>query len=169
MVLVDRPPEKIVAREIKSYIKWSEQDGGFFKMRFIPVLHVVAARPGQSTAALSTAITTEMKFLAARHRQHLKSPEQRINELGDVELYTKPLPLLYGMIIAQTKIIFVTVDPADPESQVKPLSNLDLTKRDMDVWNGFAIAFMVIVARNYIMSIKDELEPDSESDPDVDA
>jgi hypothetical protein len=38
----------------------------------------------------------------------------------------------------------------------------------MDVWNGFAVAILVIMARNYIMTIRDELELDDESSDDPD-
>lgn len=162
-------PEKMVAKEIQKYIKWSEMDGGYTKMRFIPVLTVVAARSSQSAGSIGAAISSQMKFLGERHRENLAIPGEHINELGEVEVYSKPPPLLYGLIVAQTKVVLVTSNSADPEGTVKHLAHVDFKNKDMDVWNGFAIAFMVIAARNYIMSIKDELEIDRESSPDVDA
>jgi len=160
--------EKLVAKGIHDYIKWSEKDGGFDKLRFLPVLVVVTARPNQSTARISAAIEQQMTFLAKRHREYLALPAEHTNELGEVEKYRRQPPLLYGMIVAQTMVIFVTMDSANPESRVKHLTHFDFKDKPMDIWNGFAIAFVVIMARNYVMSIKDELEEETEeSDPDL--
>ncbi|KAE8447722.1 hypothetical protein EG329_010529 [Mollisiaceae sp. DMI_Dod_QoI] len=161
--------EQLIAKGIQDYIKWSERDGGYDKMRFLPVLVVVAARPRESTTTISTAIEDQLKFLAERHREHLALPKEHINELGEIEKYSRRPPLLYGMIVARTMVIFVTMDSADASGKIKHLNHFDFKDKPMDVWNGFAIAYMVIMARNYIMSIKDELEEETEesSDPDL--
>jgi len=47
---------------------------------------------------------------------------------------------------------------------------VDLKEEGHSVWNGLALAIIVVVARNHIMSIKDELEEEDEdipSDPDA--
>ncbi len=49
------------------------------------------------------------------------------------------------------------------------IQHFDLTKKDEDVWNGFAVMYIVIMARNYIMSVKDILEVDTRVPEDVDA
>jgi hypothetical protein len=170
-ITVDAPTERLMAREIRSYIKWSEKDGGYYNMRFLPVLTVVAAQSGQSIDSISTDLNNQMKFLAKRHRHHLAIlPAGRINELGEIEMYTRKPPLLYGIIVAQTMVIFFTLDSANPDATVRHLTHSQFADKKMDVWNEFAIAFTVIMARNYIMSIKDELElDDPDSDPDPDA
>ncbi|KUJ16127.1 uncharacterized protein LY89DRAFT_553130, partial [Mollisia scopiformis] len=154
--------EQVIAKTIKDYIKWSERDGGFERLRFLPVLVVVAAKPKQSTETLSAAIEAQMKFLAEQHREYLELPAEHVNELGEVEKYRRQPPLLYGLIIARTMVIFVTMDSADPESKVQHLTHFDFNDKPMDVWNGFAIAYVVIMARNYIMSFKDEFEEEPE-------
>jgi hypothetical protein len=161
----------LIAKEVRSYIKWAEKDGGFDKLRFIPVLAVVTAQPGQSIESISSELTCQMEFLAEKHRKHLALPPGgHINELGEVEMYTRQPPLLYGIIVAQTLAIFFTLDSADPTATVNHLTHAQFLDKKMDAWNEFAIALTIIVARNYIMSIKDELEPDDEdSDPDPDA
>lgn len=160
--------EKLIAKGIHEYIKWSERDGGFDKLRFLPVLVVVAARPNQSTERISVAIEQQMTFLAKRHREYLALPTAHTNELGEVEKYRRQPPLLYGVIVAQTMVIFVTMDSANPELKVKHLFHFDFKDKSMDVWNGFAISFVVIMARNYVMGVKDDLEEESEeSDPDL--
>jgi hypothetical protein len=164
-----RPCERLMAKEIENYIKWSEVDGGFSKLRFIPVLTVVAARHKQTIASISKSITDQMEFLAEKHRENLTLTEPRTNELGEVEMYSRHPPLLYGIIVAQTMTILVTLDASDPEASIRHLAHFDFKDKDADVWNGVAVAIMVIVARNYLMSITDELEIDDESSSDPDA
>lgn len=164
------PIERLFAREIKSYMKWAERDGGYAKLRFIPVLTLVIAKPGQSTDAVSNELKSQMKFLAERHRNHLAVEEEHINEVGELVMYSRPPPLLYGIVVMQTVAVFFTLNSADPNADLRVLTHAPFEDKKMDVWNEFAIALTVIVARNYMMSIKDELEPDSEdSDLDPDA
>lgn len=163
-------PGKLIPKEVQNYIKWSEMDGDFRKMRFIPVLAVVSARRKQTTDSLSTAITNQLMFLAQRHREHLAIlPEGQIDENGQVQKYRRQPPLLYGIIVAQTMAIFVTLDSANPEASVRHMTHFDFKDKNMDVWNGFAVAFIVTMSKNYIMSIKDELEVDDTPDTDEDA
>jgi hypothetical protein len=166
-IAVGRSAEKLIAKEIQNYIKWSEKDGGFAKKRFIPVLSVIEARPKQQSDSLGATITSQMQFLAKKHRENLA---EGINEDGQI-VYRRQPPLLYGIIVAKGNAIFVTLDSANPDAQLRPFrfQNFDFKNKDEGVWNGFAIAIMVIVARNYIMSIKDELEDDDEPVEDVDA
>ncbi|KAK0119768.1 hypothetical protein ONS95_011202 [Cadophora gregata] len=159
-------PEKMVAKEIQNYIKWAERDGGYQKKRFIPVHTVLAARSSQTAGFIGVALASQMKFLAEQHMVNLKISD---DDSGGVAKYSRSLPLLYGLVVAQTKVILVTHNSAEPDSESKVLATLDLTNKDMDVWNGFAIAFMIIASRNYIMSMKDELEPDNTMTDDEDA
>ncbi|PBP18321.1 hypothetical protein BUE80_DR010791 [Diplocarpon rosae] len=168
-LVVGKSPEKMIQKEIQNYIKWSEKDGGFFKRRFIPVHTIVCARSSQTAGSIGKAITSQMRFLGQRHREHLAIPGGRVNELGEVEMFSKNPPLLYGLIISQTKVILTTCVSDNPDAEVKHIELIDFTNKDMDVWNGFAIAFIIIAARNYVMSIKDELELDSAPESDVDA
>ncbi len=159
------PTERLIAREIKSYIKWSEKDGGFSKLRFLPVLTVVTGRPREPVASIGTSINNQLKFLAERHREHLATLPL---EPGESARYIRNPPLLYGIIIAQTMAIIVTLDSSNPDAIVKHLTDVQFKNKNMDVWNELAIAFTIIMSRNYIMSIEDELEPDDESEVDPD-
>jgi hypothetical protein len=78
-------------------------------------------------------------------------------------------PLIYGIIIAQNKVIFMTHDSADPKAGVKLLHHFDLSDKEEGAWNGIAIALLVVAARQYNMSIRDELEIDDDSTTDIDA
>ncbi|KAH8678983.1 hypothetical protein BGZ60DRAFT_525715 [Tricladium varicosporioides] len=168
-ILVGRPTEKFIEKQIKDYIKWSEQDGGYHKKRFIPVLTVVAAKPGQSTEFITKSMTNQMQFLAERHREYLGVHINADEVIDSMDANKRAPPLLYGIIVAQHFAIFVTLDSADPKATLKSIEHFDFTKKNMDVWNGFALAIMVIMARNYLMSIRDELETDDEPESDVDA
>jgi hypothetical protein len=110
-----------------------------------------------------------MKFLAKQHREHLSLSTPRTNELGDLEMYSRQPPLLYGFVIAgRSKVIVLTLDSADTEAVIRLITSFDLADRAQAIWNGIGIAIVVCAARQPIMAIKDELEPDSE-DEDVDA
>lgn len=166
---VRRSTERLMAKEIASYVKWSEMDGGFNKLRFIPVLTVVAAAHREVIDSISSSITEKMESLAKKHRDNLMLGEPRTNEVGEAEIYSRQPPLLYGIIVAQSMAIFVTLDSANPEAKIRHLAHFDFKDKDVNVWNGIALAIIIIVARNYLMSIKDELEADDQvsSDPDA--
>ncbi|KIN00280.1 hypothetical protein OIDMADRAFT_82128, partial [Oidiodendron maius Zn] len=163
-----RPSERLMSKEIESYIKWSQMDGGFNKLRFVPVLTVVAAAHREAIDSISASITEKMENLAQKHRDELILEEPRTNEVGEVEIYSRQPPLLYGIIVAQSMTIFVTLDSANSEAKIRHLAHFDFKVKDMNVWNGIALAIIAIMARNYLMSIKDELEVDDQesSDPD---
>lgn len=163
----ERPPEKYIVKAIKDCIKWSERDGGYFKLRFIPVLTVVSC-PNKFSDKINKSIAKQLEFLAQRHREHLALPAPQTNELGEVELYSRQPPLLYGIIVAQTMAIFVTLDSSNPDAKIRHIAHFDFKEKNMDVWNGLALMIVIVVARNYLMSLKDEFEPDDEeSDPDL--
>jgi hypothetical protein len=84
-------------------------------------------------------------------------------------MFRRTPPVLFGVIITQHIIVFVSLDSANPEAKVRTIAHFDFSNRDMDVWNGFAVAILAVTARNYIMSHIDELEVDDreESDPDA--
>ncbi|KAF4636273.1 hypothetical protein G7Y89_g1801 [Cudoniella acicularis] len=168
-IAADRPTEKFIEKQIQDYVRWSEKDGGFDKKRFLPVLTVVAARPNEAIDSISKTITNQMNFLAKKHRDHLGIHVGEEGEIDHIDANKRAPPILYGIIIAQTMAIFVTLDSANLKGKLRHIEHFDFTVKDMDVWNGFALAIMVTVARNSIMAIRDELETDDEPESDVDA
>jgi len=161
-----RASEPLIEREIKKYISYTEKDGRFDRKRFLPVISVVKARPGQEIDSITKAITTEMAFLTEKHREAL---DFRVDEASEPDANKRTPPVLYGMIVARTMVIFVTFDSANPNATLRHIIHFDFMDKKLDAWNGFAIAIMAICARNYTMTIKDELEDDDEpiSDPDL--
>ncbi|EHL00713.1 hypothetical protein M7I_3344 [Glarea lozoyensis 74030] len=157
-----------IAREIKHYVTWSERDGGFFGKRFIPALYVHRAKAIDKFDFISKVASEQMMLLAQRHREALGIFEDA-NGNVHIDPNGRAPPLIYGIIIAQEKVFFMTHDSADPRATVKLLHHFDLSDKDEGVWNGIAIALLVVAARQYNMAIKDELETDDDPLTDVDA
>ncbi|KAG9234633.1 hypothetical protein BJ875DRAFT_504593 [Amylocarpus encephaloides] len=162
------PAERLIEKEILDYVKWSEQDGGYHRHRFIPVLSVVRARARQDISLISKTITDQMSFLAQRHRESLG---YFADEEGNIQIDAnrRTPPLLYGIIVAQKRAIFMTLDSTNPHAVIRHLRHFDFSDKPEGVWNGFAIAILVVAARNYMISIKDELEIDDTPLTDEDA
>jgi hypothetical protein len=160
-----KPQEQLVKRELENYIKWSERDGGYADKRFLPLMCVVAGDPTQELTMISKAITDQLDFLAARHRQALRLP----SDSGE-QIYSRPLPVLYGVIISHCITVFVTLDTARNDVTPKTIAHFDFSDNDMDVWNGFALAILVCMVRNHLMARMDEMETETEgdeTDPDI--
>jgi len=154
-------------REIQHYIEWSEYDGEYKKKRFIPVTVIVAARRKQTVDQVMKVLIDQLNFLAEKHRAALALPSPgHINEVGEVELYSRTPPVIYGFLIAGSKVIFVTLNSANPEATMKHISMVDLSQPRMAFWDAISIATVVITARNYMMSIRDELEDDEPEQTD---
>lgn len=166
-----KPQEQVIKKEIENYIKWSERDGGYASKRFIPLLCLVAGHPSQNLPTISKAITDQMEFLALKHRQALALPQpSRLRENNEVEMFSKPPPVVHGIIIAQCVTVFLTLDSGKPGAKPKTIAHFDFSDKNMDVWNGFAVAILVCMVRNQLMASKDEMETETEetdSDPDL--
>jgi hypothetical protein len=152
---------------VKAYIKWSERDGGYYNRKFLPVLVVVTAQPGQSSERIGAQLLDQLAFLAKRHREHLAAPQTGVS--GDHSSFKRQPPLLYGILIVKTLVVIFTYDAADPKPDLLKTTSFDLKgDRSQAVWDCFGIAFTIICARNHLMSIKDEFEEeDEETDPDL--
>jgi len=163
-----RSREQIIKKEIDSYLKWSEVDGGYRHKTFLPIIAVVAGKPGQRIGDISRIMTDQLNFLADQHREALVIEDDQQGN-GAPAVYSREPPLLYGIIIAGAIAVFVTLDSAQAGAVPRTISHFDFDQRTMDVWNGFAIAIMVVSVRNYMISIKEHLEDEEEEDDDPDA
>ncbi|SZF03479.1 unnamed protein product [Blumeria hordei] len=161
-LLVGAPTEKLILREIKSYVRWSQKDGGYAKMYHLPVLAIISAKKPHSIDSTSTASDGQMKLLAESHRKDLTTSDVADN------LYRRSPPLIYGIAIAQTSVTLVTLDSANPDATLKLIQEFDFREKKNDVWIGLAIAVVIVMARNYVMSIKDELKFSEEPEADCD-
>ena len=82
------------------------------------------------------------------------------------------LPTLYGIVIAHSIVSLVTLNAAEPDKPVRSIALFDLSDDDHDVWNAFAIAIVVILARNYLVSVRQfdgagTGQPAAQNDPDA--
>ena len=167
-----KPVDHMITKEIKNYMKWAETDGGYATRRFIPVYAMVTLRRDGDIATIAAALNDQMSFLAKAHRDNLTLIDgARVNGDGNVETYTRNPPLIYGIIVAHGRLIFVALDSSNPQAKVKHIAHFNMLEKHMEVWNGFAIAILVVTIRNYMMTIIDELEEEDDAedwqDPDA--
>lgn len=142
-----RTREKVIARGIKEYNNWAEKDGCYFNKKYTPILVVTAGKPGQSFDTITQRTERDMQMLATFHRA------QVLQEEGDpnfpAKFFVDP-PLIYGVMIAGTKVIFVTLDSKHPEDTPRAIADFDFNDPTMDVWNSFAIAIFITATRNWL-------------------
>lgn len=170
MIAGSRTREEVIKKEIENYIKWAEFDGGYLNKSYIPIITIVALSPGQDIDSLSKTMTDSLESLAAEHRKDLLLEGSDGEEPGGAPtMYTRVPPLLYGIVIAGAKVIFVTFDSAKEDYKPRTIAHFDFDQDTMDVWNGFAVAILVICVRNYMMTIRQHFDDDNtaSSDPDV--
>ena len=92
------------------------------------------------------------------------SPKSRRDDSDD------DLPTLYGIIIAETIVTFITYNTNIPTKEIRPLQIFNFADSSQDVWNGLAVGILVVWVRNFLMAQGAEVLPEKEreeSDPDV--
>jgi len=154
-------------RSFKSYLRHTEIDAGYAGLRFLPVLTIVKANPGESTESIMKNVTTQLNFLAHEHRKHLTLKNPVTNEFGEVEIYRRRPPLLYGLLIAHHIVIVVTLDSSVPGAEIRNIAHFDMLDAEQSLWNGLAIAIVCNAAKRSIMPFIAEFDPDSDDDGDV--
>lgn len=83
------------------------------------------------------------------------------DEIG--EEFSHDLPTLYGIVIKHTVVAMVTYDVCVPGQEVRSIAMFDFGKPDQDVWNGLAVAILVVICRNYLMDLAAEEEAEKQS------
>ncbi|KAI9855424.1 MAG: hypothetical protein M1830_006465 [Pleopsidium flavum] len=153
------PPEGTIRREIESYIKWSEIDGRLTTDHHVPVLTVATTKPGQDIQEVVDIVTAKLHALARRYRDkwriHSTVEASRSKDPADTvkDEYAHDLPTLYGMVISHTVVTFVSHTTAVPYMPVRSIALFDFGDDEHDVWNGFAVAILVVMVRNYLMGL----------------
>lgn len=183
-------PEDTLRRGIESYIKWAERDGDISRNdeSHIPVLTVGTAKPGESVASIVGRVTDQLHSFGSRYREKWLlrqsiegseaeneagdggDPEQKLTTKDQVpiadaigEEFSHDLPTLYGIVIKHTVVAMVTYDVCVPGQEVRSIAMFDFGKPDQDVWNGLAVAILVIICRNYLMDLAAEEEAEMQS------
>ena len=94
--------------------------------------------------------------------------EGEMEEEEELDESDPPLPTVYGFVIAYTTVSLITYDSNQPEREIKALALFDFMLDDQDVWNAFAIAIIVIWARDYLVSLGwDDVPQIAKNDPDL--
>jgi hypothetical protein len=128
---------------------------------------VVTAKPGQSNERVGENLISQLKFLARQHREYLAEP---LSHDSESPRFRRAPPLLYGVLIVQTLVVVFTYDSSllNPDLMKIVSFNFNGTDSSQEVWDCIGIAAVVICARNYLMSVKDEFEIEkAEIDPDL--
>lgn len=186
-------------REIESYIRWSERDAGLSREKHISVLAVSTAQAGQSTQDVIDSVTAKLQHLAGLYREKWRihpsvegsgendpsdkdkgkdKEEEKVKEKEKEKQDPKEdefeheLPTLYGLVIAHTIVAVVTLNANAPDKPVRSIALFDLSDDQQDVWNACAIAIVVVLARNYLVSLRQfdsqsAEHPQNTSDPDA--
>ncbi|PQE07590.1 hypothetical protein CJF30_00007356 [Rutstroemia sp. NJR-2017a BBW] len=157
---VNGPTEPLMEQIIQHYITWTEKDGGYHKKKFIPVLALIRGRWGATSSEVQKTLKDQMNYLAKQHRETLLLPKPITTATGEVEIYSRRPPIIYGILCAQMKTIFVTMDSSDPNAAIRHIGHCDFDDSTKHFWNGLSIAIVATVAKRYMMSIKDQLEDD---------
>ncbi|KAI9721958.1 MAG: hypothetical protein M1812_001916 [Candelaria pacifica] len=171
-----RNPEEMMRHEMTKYIQWSHQDSSIVKKTHIPNIAIAISKPGQSTTIVEEKIKYELEYLAAHYRYAFRIHKSVENDTSsdsnhgsEIEEYSQPLLTLFGIVIAHSIVAFVTHDSANPEATIRSLGMFDFGLKDMDVWNSFAVAILIVQARNYLVGLRGQLEDGGEETDDPDA
>lgn len=120
---------------------------------------------------MSSSLEAQLSLLALHHRRELAVHSE---DEEAPKVYTRPPPLLYGILIVRSKFIVCTLDSAleGEDVNVRTIAAFDFSEIGMDIWNSFAMAIVVITVRNYLMRLNEmgELSSNDESedtDPDL--
>lgn len=163
-------PEKPLFREITNFYKWTLADGKLNRKSFVPVTAIACARPKESTQSVVGRVTDQLHDLGRQHRDQWRHPD--CHESDAEQIYTQPLPTLFGFVIKFTVVAIVTCDSSVPRKPIRTLHTSDWKVIGQDVWHALAIAIAFIKQRNYLMQLdkEGELGPEiveNESDPDA--
>ena len=171
--LSKRNPGSWIKHEIKAYYKWALKDAALYDKLGWPAILVIQVASSESRG----------HELQSRMIKRLRKVSQKwsktIKRLPKDEKFE--IPSVYGVIISQTVIAFVTYvaaedigskSAAEPTSALHTIGLFDFSDGGYDVWNAIALAIFAVHCRNQLMDIT-ELAPsiirgDRPASPDPD-
>ncbi|KAA6409275.1 MAG: hypothetical protein FRX48_06828 [Lasallia pustulata] len=77
--------------------------------------------------------------------------------------FSHDLPTLFGIVIKHNVVAIVSYDVAVPGQEVRSIATYNLAQPGQDVWNGLAIAILVVSCRNYLMDLAAEEEAERQN------
>ena len=155
-----RTAAQVLSTTIRNYIGWSEKDGGYSRVDFIPVITVVQAKPGETMSELSKKTTECMNDLAIQYREALAIPMKGKGngKVNRAVMYTRPPPVIYSILVLQRDFIFFTMDSKVEEDVPKLIAKFRCDDANMAFWNAVAIAILVVLVRDYMIPIWGDVE-----------
>lgn len=149
-------------KEIDNYVRWSEKDAGYSTKKFIPLLATIAgnSKKDKNLSHATQTVIDRMNDLASQHRSALALPlPHRVNELGEMERYMRPPPVVFGVVSLGTVAVILSLDAASTDGrEPKTITTFNFDDNLMDVWNGIAIAILVMTVRNSVLEQLGDLQ-----------
>ncbi|KAL8902538.1 MAG: hypothetical protein Q9207_004614 [Kuettlingeria erythrocarpa] len=163
------PPSEAIRRDLLAYYKWSIMDAGLYHVDHIPVVAIATAAPRESVASVVGRVTDFLHDLGKQYRVHFFD---HIDPVSKKTVFKRQLPTLYGIVITQMIVTFVTYDSRSPARQVQTMGIQDFSKLEQDVWHALSVAIVMCKARDYLIQLKEEHQvggelEDGESDVDA--
>lgn len=103
--------------------------------------------------------------------RHLSAQYRDLWESQPEVFKAEALPTLYGIVIAQTVMAFVTYNASHEEGDVRSLAVFNWREAGQDVWNALAVAIMAVQAREWLINldpVKDRTALNSKDSSDDD-
>ena len=153
---LNQEPEKPLHDAVQKYFKWTMQDAKLDKKDHIPILSITCAKKGELADSLIRRCTDRLHALGRQYRDmwHVEPSESKKND--EVQCYSHELPTIFGIVVIDSVVGFVTYDARYPGKAVRTMGNWDFSLQGQDVWHAFAVAIFMICARNYLMDLDDE-------------
>ncbi|WPH04414.1 Hypothetical protein R9X50_00730500 [Acrodontium crateriforme] len=182
------PPEKCTERKLMEYTKWASRNSGLDVKRIIPIIATVYAQKNSSPETMQHEAIRKLRKLAARYTEALHvetSIEVSPSSTNTTKLATE-IPTLYAIIASHTIIALIAyrveldtgfLDPAHEQEGndgTKVVAYFDMSNKNHDVWNCYALAILIVHARNVQLRIANEtgvgvksVGDDESDDPDA--
>ena len=146
-------PEEVLRRGLLAYYKWAMMDAGLLRVDHIPVLCIGTMAPHESVDSIVGRVTDQLYDLGRQYRRKFFEGKDPVT---GKPVFTRELPTIYGVIITKTIVTFLTYDARYVKKMVQTMGVYDFSKQDQDVWHAFAAAIIMIKARNYLLTLKEE-------------
>lgn len=169
-VVRENPPEKYTERKLLDYTKWAGKDSGLNTKRTIPIIATVYAQKNSSAETMQRSAIRKLRKLAARYTRALHvetSIEVSPGSTNTTKLATE-IPTLYAVIASHTIVALIAyrveldtgfavpADEKEGEDGTKIVAYFDMSNKNHDVWNCYALAILIVHARNVQLHIANE-------------
>ncbi|KAL8975874.1 MAG: hypothetical protein Q9177_006969, partial [Variospora cf. flavescens] len=145
-------------RELLAYYKWSITDANLHRTEHIPVLAIGTSAPLEPVASVVGRVTDSLHDLGRQYRAHFFSHHLDQKKTQKTPVFKRQLPTLYGVVITQMIVTFVTYDARFPGKPVQSMGNYDFSNQGQEMWHAMAVAIVMVRARDYLVGLKREEE-----------